>query len=100
MKSNHSEKRLWRFTCGRWISVAFIFVLAAAAQSTAAQSTVVVGTGNPDTDISAVQAAVNNGGKVILHGHFSFNRTPTVPTSTNGALAMVLVSQPVAISGA
>src|SRR5215475_9420620 len=101
MKSNHSEKRLWRFTCGRWISVAFIFVLAAAAQSTAAQSTVVVGTGDPDTDVQAVQAAVNNGGNVILQGHFSFNRPPTVPTAaSNGALAMVLVSHAVVISGA
>jgi hypothetical protein len=101
MKSNHSEKRFWRFTCGRWISVAFIFVLAAAAQSTAAQSTVVVGTGNPEIDVPAVQAAVNNGGIVILQGHFSFNRPPTVPTAaSDGGLAMVLVSHAVAISGA
>src|SRR5262249_27087112 len=48
----------------------------------------------------AVQAAVNNGGKVILQGHFSFNRAPTVPTAgSGGALAMVLVSHAVAISG-
>jgi hypothetical protein len=100
MKSSRSEKTSRRFTCGRWISVAFIFVLAATAQSTAAQSTVVVGTGDPDIDVQAVQAAVNKGGNVILQGHFSFNRAPTVPTaSTDGALAMVLVSQAVAISG-
>jgi hypothetical protein len=67
----------------------------------AAQSTVVVGTGNPEIDVPAVQAAVNNGGKVILQGHFSFNGAPTVPTAgSDGALAMVLVSQAVAISGA
>src|SRR5215510_13935208 len=70
-------------------------------QNAAAQSTVVVGTGDPDTDVQAVQAAVNNGGNVILQGHFSFNRAPTVPTAgSDGALAMVLVSQAVAISGA
>jgi hypothetical protein len=70
-------------------------------QIAAAQSTVVVGTDNPDIDVPAVQAAVNNGGKVTLQGHFSFNRTPTVPTaSSDGALAMVLVSQAIAISGA
>src|SRR5262245_36461693 len=66
----------------------------------AAAQTVVVGTGDPDTDVQAVQAAVNNGGNVILQGHFSFNRPPTVPTAaSNGALAMVLVSHAVAISG-
>jgi hypothetical protein len=43
---------------------------------------VVVGTGNPDIDVPAVQAAVDQGGNVILKGHFSFNRPPTVPTAT------------------
>jgi hypothetical protein len=72
----------------------------ALSQNAAAQSTIVVGTGNPDTDVAAVQAAVNNGGTVILQGHFSFNRAPTVPTAgSDGALAMVLVSQAVTISG-
>lgn len=84
----------WRFIGG------FITVLAWAA-SVAAQ-TVVLGTGDPDTDVKAVQAAVDQGGEVVLKGHFSFNRPPTVPTATAfvGGLATVLVSKGVAISGA
>src|SRR5262249_26997656 len=41
--------------------------------------TVVVGTGDPDIDVPAVQAAVDQGGDVILQGHFSFDRPPTIP---------------------
>jgi hypothetical protein len=83
------------------LALAVIAGVIALPQNAAAQSTVVVGTDNPEIDVPAVQAAVNNGGKVILHGHFSFNRTPTVPTAgSDGALAMVLVSHAVAISGA
>src|SRR5215470_2900095 len=44
--------------------------------------TVVVGTGDPDIDVPAVQAAVDHGGHVVLRGHFSFERPPTTP---NGA---------------
>jgi hypothetical protein len=72
------------------------------ATSAAAQATVVVGTGNPDIDVPAVQAAVDQSGEVILTGHFSFNRTPTVPTALTGAgypPATILVSKAVAISG-
>jgi hypothetical protein len=72
------------------------------ATSAAAQATVVVGTGNPGIDVAAVQAAVDQSGKVILKGHFSFNRTPTVPTALTGAgypAATILVSKAVAISG-
>ena len=61
--------------------------------------TVVVGTGNPDIDVLAVQAAVDQGGDVVLKGHFSFDRSPTISTTT-GYPAMVLVSKTVAISGA
>jgi hypothetical protein len=63
--------------------------------------TVVVGTGNPDVDVPAVQVAVDQGGDVVLVGHFSFNRPPTVPMATRflGGLAMVLVSKGVTISG-
>jgi hypothetical protein len=66
-----------------------------------AQPTVVVGTGNPDIDVPAVQAAVDQGGDVVLKGHFSFNRPPTVPTATTwaGGSATVLVSRAVTISG-
>jgi hypothetical protein len=65
-----------------------------------AAQTVVVGTGNPDVDVPAVQAAVNQGGDVLLKGHFSFNRPPTIQTALGGPLAMVLVSKAVTISGA
>jgi hypothetical protein len=71
--------------------------------ASAAAQTVVVGTGNPDIDVPAVQAAVNQGGEVLLRGHFSFDSPPTVPGAIapggNGLLAMVLVSKAVAISG-
>lgn len=71
----------------------------------AAAQTVVVGTGNPDVDVPAVQAAVDRGGEVILKGHFSFRRDPAVTIAT--ALlpwgyppnATILVSKAVAISG-
>src|SRR5215469_10058722 len=54
---------------------------------------VVVGTNNPDVDVPAVQAAVNQPGDVILEGHFSFNRPPAIPTALAGyPLATVLVS--------
>src|SRR5262245_18358862 len=65
----------------------------------AAAQTVVVGTGNPDIDVPAVQAAVDERGDVVLKGHFSFDRSPTIPTTT-GYPAMVLVSKAVALSGA
>ena len=95
MKRNNkmTEKFTWRFVA------AFAIILAWAAS--AAAQTVVVGTGNPDIDVPAVQAAVNQGGQVILKGHFSFNRPPTVPTATSfvGGLATVLVWKAVAISG-
>jgi hypothetical protein len=83
----------------RRLTVAFATLLACAASAPA--QTVVVGTGNPDLDVPAVQAAVDQGGEVTLKGHFSFNRPPTVPTATafNGGLATVLVSKAVAISG-
>ena len=95
MKMNKVTGKLtWRFIAG------FATVLAWAAS--AAAQTVVVGTGDPDTDVKAVQAAVDQGGEVTLKGHFSFNRAPTVPTATAfvGGLATVLVSKGVAISGA
>src|SRR2546429_6489143 len=85
MKVNKVTGKLtWRFIAG------FATVLAWAAS--AAAQTVVVGTGDPDTDVKAVQAAVDQGGEVTLKGHFSFNRAPTVPTATAfvGGLATVL----------
>jgi hypothetical protein len=94
MKTNGMPGRfVWRFIAG------FVTVLAWAAS--AAAQTIVVGTGDPETDVKAVQAAVDQGGEVTLKGHFSFNRAPTVPTATAfvGGLATVLVSKGVAISG-
>src|SRR6516225_5127998 len=90
-------KRIRHTLCLLMLSA--IATLALAASATA--QTVVVGTGNPDLDVPAVQAAVDQGGEVILRGHFSFNRPPTVPTATHfsGGLATVLVSKAVAISG-
>ena len=95
MKMNKVTGKLtWRFIAG------FVSVLAWAAS--AAAQIIVVGTGDPDTDVKAVQAAVDQGGEVILKGHFSFNRPPMVRTATPfvGGLATVLVSRAVAISGA
>ena len=43
-----------------------------------AHSTLVRGTGDPATDVAAVQAAVNGGGDVILKGHFSFDMPPSM----------------------
>jgi len=82
----------------RWLVMFQIATLALSASATA--QTVVVGTGNPDIDVPAVQAAVDQGGDVVLKGHFSFNRPPTVPEPISSGNAMVLVSKAVSISGA
>lgn len=70
----------------------------------AAQAVTVVGTGDPSVDVPAVQAAVNQGGRVVLMGHFSFDAPPTVAelpslVLSGSALGMVLISKAVAISG-
>jgi hypothetical protein len=59
---------------------------------------VVVGTGDPNLDVPAVQAAVDQGGQVLLRGHFSFDRPPSAPNGF-GFLHEVLVSREVVISG-
>jgi hypothetical protein len=82
----------WRFIA------ALAIVLAWAANAVA--QTVVVGTGNPDIDVPAVQVAIDKGGQVILKGHFSFNRPPTiVPALPGFPLATILVSKSVEILG-
>jgi hypothetical protein len=84
------------------LPLAVIATAIALAPRALAQSAVVVGTGNPDVDIPAVQAAVDRGGTVVLKGHFSFNRSPTIPTALAAAgypPATVLVSRAVTISG-
>ncbi len=79
--------------------VAFPFAIAFAMAASAQVR--VVGTGNPDIDVPAVQDAVNQGGNVILKGHFSFDAAPTITADLPGLpLAMVLVSKAVTISGA
>ena len=72
-------------------------------------ATVVLGTGDPNVDVPAVQAAVDKGGTIILQGRFSFNRTATHPIATSlsseppglayAPAAEVLVSKAVTISG-
>jgi hypothetical protein len=63
--------------------------------------TLIVGTGHPNIDVPAVQAAVTQGGDIVLKGHFSFDRSPTIPTLPAGyPSAMILVSKAVTISGA
>src|SRR6516165_8433971 len=71
-------------------------VLLAAASGNA--GSLVVGTGDPNLDVPAVQAAVDRGGQVILKGHFSFDRPPEKPA---GAVyeRTVTVSKEVVISG-
>src|SRR5919109_795731 len=95
MKTNKMTGRFaWR--CIAAFATVLVWAASAAAQA------VVVGTGDPNVDVPAVQAAVDQGGEVILKGHFSFNRLPTIPTATAfvaGGLATVLVSKGVAISG-
>jgi hypothetical protein len=61
--------------------------------------TIVNGTGNPDIDIAAVQAAVDMGGRVMLRGSFSFNSPPAMRGTLPGLMATILVSKGVTISG-
>src|SRR5262249_41193492 len=102
--SFHLEVKMKRTHITLWpVMLPAIATLAFAAG--AAAQTVVVGTGNADIDVPAVQAAVDQGGDVVLEGHFSFNRPPTValppvfPDNGYPAAAMVLVSKAVTISG-
>ena len=72
-----------------------------------AHGLVVHGTGDPSVDVPAVQAAVDQGGNVILAGHFSFDAPPTKPLAPAFALtgaavppgAEVLIAKAVTISG-
>jgi hypothetical protein len=72
------------------------------------RGTVVVGTGDPTIDVPSVQAAVDQGGDVVLRGHFSFDAPATKPVAVSlsaGAggqppAAEVLIAKAVSISGA
>jgi hypothetical protein len=82
-------------------SISMTVVLAASiynAATVAAQPVVVAGTGDPDLDVPAVQAAVDCGGQIVLMGHFSFNRPPTKPASATYNRT-ITVSKEVVISG-
>ena len=68
-----------------------VFGVAVAVASATARPIIVTGTGNPAVDIRAVQAAVDQGGDVILTGHFSFDANPTTPPGAAYA-RMVTVS--------
>ena len=78
----------------------FIAAIAAMVVSAASAATqvVVVGSGDPNRDVPAVQAAVDQGGQVVLKGHFSFDRPATQPPTVSFG-RMILVSKEVVISG-
>jgi hypothetical protein len=77
-----------------------IFLLGIVAfTGTVPAQTVVVGTGDPDIDIAAVQNAVDRGGAVTLRGRFSFNNPPTSHLTLSDVMATILVSKDVTISG-
>jgi hypothetical protein len=79
-------------------SIVLLGAAVAVVASATTQPSVVTGTGNPAVDIPAVQAAVDQGGDVILIGHFSFDADPTTPPGAAYA-RMVTVSKAVVISG-
>jgi Right handed beta helix region len=58
----------------------------------------VVGRGDPKVDIPAVQAAVDQGGQVVLMGRFSFDAPPTKPNGSTYS-RIVTVSKQVVILG-
>ena len=53
-----------------------------------------VGTGDPSVDVLAVQAAVDQGGRVILKGHFSFDAPPTAAEQSGGEWSCSTVAEP------
>src|SRR6266513_1041574 len=75
-------------------------VAVASLAGTLAAQTVVVGTGDPDIDIAAVQTAVDRGGAVSLRGRFSFDNPPTRHGTLPDLMATILVAKAVTISGA
>ena len=78
--------------------IALIGAIAASAGSLPSQAVTIVGTVDPNPDVQAIQAAVNQGNTIILSGRFSFDKPPTKP---DGALynRMVTVSKDIEISG-
>ena len=80
-------------------------VTLAFAATAAPQAITVMGTGDASVDVPAVQTAVDQGGWVVLKGHFSFDAPPTAAEQPDGflgpaAFGMIRISKTVAISGA
>jgi hypothetical protein len=92
------EKTMFRNTKAFAITVVLTLALCLPL-SLAAQAVVVTGTGDPTVDIPSVQAAVDQGGNIVLMGHFSFDAPPTTPDGSNYN-RMVTISKPVSIWGA
>ena len=80
-----------------WNPLLFLGV-AALVRTAQAQPVTVTGTGSPDVDVPAVQAAVDQGGQVVLAGHFSFDQPSTTPNSSIYT-RIITVSNSVVISG-
>ena len=82
----------------RNLNLLLLLGIAALVRTAEAQPVTVTGTGSPDIDVQAVQAAVDQGGQVVLAGHFSFDQPATTP---NGSIysRMITVSKDVMISG-
>ena len=59
--------------------IALTGAIAALGGNLPSQPATIVGTADPNIDVPAIQAAVDQGGQVILNGHFSFDRPPTKP---------------------
>jgi hypothetical protein len=99
LKKRYEEKSINR---SFFIAAGVTLALGATA---AAQDIAVVGTGDPTVDVPAVQAAVDQGGRVVLKGHFSFDAPPSAAEQPDGflgaaAFGMIRISKTVAISGA
>lgn len=67
-------------------------------------ATTITGTGDPAIDVAAVQAAVDQGGRVVLKGHFSFEATPSAAIAPDLPPALpqkaeVKITKSVTISG-
>ena len=61
------------------VAIVAIALLALGSASRATHSIVIVGTGDPATDVRAIQSAVDHGVEVALRGRFSFATAPTKP---------------------
>jgi hypothetical protein len=85
-------------TALKQVLISMIGSFAVFAGTAPAQPVVVAGTGDPNTDVPAVQAAVDRGGRLVLMGHFSFDRPPTAPAGA-AISRMVTVSKSVVITG-